>query len=84
VEDGVGQKSGPSPSIEEPVQIGVMDETNGSKWYLRGLIDEVAIFNVVLSEDDLKTIMTEGLETILAVSPLKKLSTTWSNIKSQY
>ena len=84
VEDGVGQKSGPLPSIEEPVQIGVMDETNGSKWYLRGLIDEVAIFNVVLSEDDLKTIMTEGLETILAVSPLKKLSTTWSNIKSQY
>ena len=83
VEDGVGQKEGPLPSIDEPVQIGVMDETNGSKWYFRGFIDEVAIFNVVLSEDDLKTIMTEGLEAILAVSPTGKLTTTWASIKNQ-
>lgn len=82
VEDGVGQKSGPLPSIKEPVKIGVMDETNGAKWYFTGLIDEVAIFNVVLSEDDLKTIMNQGLEAIMAVSPAGKLTTNWATIKA--
>ncbi len=46
-----------------------------------GLIDEVAIFNVVLTEGDIKTIMTKGLEGMLAVSPRSKLTTTWAKIK---
>ena len=46
-----------------------------------GLIDEVAIFNVVLTEDDIKTIMTKGLEGISAVSSAGKLATTWAEIK---
>jgi hypothetical protein len=48
---------------------------------LSGLIDEVAIFNVVLTEVDLKTIMTKGLEGMSAVSPSDKLATTWASIK---
>ena len=47
----------------------------------RGIIDDVAIFNVVLSEDDITTIMDDGLEGALAVSPTDKLATTWANIK---
>ena len=46
-----------------------------------GLIDEVAIFNVVLTDDDIQTIMTKGLEGISAVSPSGKLTTTWAEIK---
>ena len=49
-----------------------------------GLIDEVAIFNVVLTEDDIKTIMTKGLEGISAVSQSGKLSTTWGGIKNHH
>lgn len=47
-----------------------------------GVVDEVAIFNVVLSEDDIKNIMLNGLENIItAVSTSGKLATTWGGIK---
>ena len=36
---------------------------------------------MVLSEDDIKTIMDDGLEGALAVSPSDKLATTWADIK---
>ena len=44
-------------------------------------IDEVAIFNVVLSEEDIQDLMDNGLSRLLAVSPRSKLSTTWAKIK---
>jgi hypothetical protein len=51
----------------------------------KGSIDEVAIFNTAITQDDVKTIMTKGLaETlkgIIAVQPLSKLSVTWGDIK---
>ena len=47
----------------------------------RGIIDDVAIFNVVLSEDDIKSIMNNGLEKAAAVSPAGKLTTIWADIK---
>jgi len=47
-----------------------------------GLIDEVAIFDVVLTEDDLKTIMNRGLGSMLAVSQSGKLTTTWGDVRS--
>jgi len=48
-----------------------------------GLIDEVAIFNVVLTEDDITTIMNKGLSSMLAVSQSGKLTTTWGDLKQQ-
>ena len=53
----------------------------GPGWDFKGVLDEVAIFNAPLSEDDLNTVMTEGLEGALAVSSVGKLATTWGNIK---
>lgn len=52
---------------------------------VKGIIDEVALFNVALEEEDIQTIMTKGLEkalSITAVSPKEKLTTTWGRIKS--
>ena len=52
----------------------------------QGLIDEVGLFNVALTEDDIKIIMTEGLEKatgIAAVSSAGKLAATWAGIKAQ-
>lgn len=46
----------------------------------KGLVDEVAIFNVALTEDDIKSIMN-GLKSITAVSPKGKLATIWGEIK---
>ena len=50
----------------------------------QGLIDEVGLFNKALTEDDIKNIMTNGLEKaigIIAVSPKDKLTQTWGTIK---
>lgn len=51
----------------------------------RGYLDEVAIFNTVITQDDVKTIMNKGLAEILkgiiAVQPVDKLTTAWGEIK---
>lgn len=53
----------------------------------RGFLDEVAIFNTVITQDDVKTIMSKGLKEVLkgiiAVQPVDKLGITWGDIKSQ-
>ena len=51
--------------------------------YFDGLIDEVAIFNVALTEDDIKSVMTKGLKSIAAVSTTGKLAGVWGNMKTQ-
>ena len=49
-------------------------------YYYNGTIDEVAVFNVPLSEADIKPLMNGS---IAAVSPAGKLTTTWGDIKQQ-
>ncbi len=50
-----------------------------------GIMDELAIFNVALTEDDIKSIMERSLrEDITAVSPSGKLAAAWGKIKTQY
>ena len=53
----------------------------GAGWDFTGVLDEIAIFNAPLSEEDLNTVMTAGLEGALSVSPTNRLTTTWGNIK---
>ena len=51
-----------------------------------GTIDEVAIFNVAMTKDDVKSIMTDGLEksfNLADVSPSSKLTNTWGKIKTK-
>jgi len=53
--------------------------------HLTGVIDEVAIFNITLTENDIQTIMDDGLEKatgMTAVSPAGKLTTTWGLVRS--
>jgi len=49
---------------------------------LNGAIDEVAIFNAILTADDIKGIMENGLDGVIAVSAAGKLATTWAEIKT--
>ncbi len=96
--DGVGQQlqidnivdaqNGSSGNLKQDAQeINFGTRQNGKKGYLfQGVMDEVAIFNVALTEDDIKNIMTNGLEKatgITAVFPSGRLATTWSSIKAQ-
>lgn len=50
--------------------------------FMFGLFDEVAIFNVDLTEDQIKAIMDNGLQAALGVDPQGKLATSWAMIKT--
>lgn len=55
--------------------------------FFQGIIDEVAVFNVAFSEEDIKNIMTIGLMNAVsgksAVSPGGKLNTVWASLKNR-
>lgn len=82
VQAGASTRAGNPAGNADPVTIGRWND--GS--YFFGIIDEVAIFNSILTEDDLQTIMDNGLDEALggiaAVDASKKLATTWANLKS--
>lgn len=64
-------------------RIGRHDQHGG---FYQGLIDEVALFKAALDQDDVKRIMTVGLERALgitAVSLAGKLTVTWASVKAQ-
>jgi hypothetical protein len=63
---------------EEPLVIGAITPSVN---FFTGAIDELGIFNVALSENDIQTVMNKGLDVALAVLPSGKLTTTWANIK---
>ncbi len=55
---------------------------NVEDYHMQGIIDEVGIFNVALTQADINAIMTRGLEDALSVSPSSKLATKWGEIKT--
>ena len=66
---------------EEPLLFGHAGGTGG--WRYTGLMDEVAVYNIALSEDEIRTCMEKGLAQALAVAPVEKLATMWGRIKSK-
>ena len=68
--------------IAGPKSIG--SNAGGTDEFYKGLIGDVAIFNIPLTEKDIKTIMKNGVGMatgILAVSGSDKLATTWCHIQ---
>jgi hypothetical protein len=60
--------------------IGAHTATNlGDGTYFDGIIDEAAVYNVALSEADIKL----NFQTANAVFPTGKLTTTWASVKAQ-
>ena len=77
----VGGLGGPAPRNTTEVNIGGW--TNNTTETLNGMLYDVAIFNVALSESDIEELMDRGVEKLLPVEPAAKLSSTWAKIKSQ-
>lgn len=78
---GSSTRPGNTAVTANPVEIGRW----GGGSYFVGTIDEVAIFNAVLSEDDMQTIIEHGLTKVLAgkaVEASNKLTTTWAYLKA--
>jgi hypothetical protein len=63
----------------DPLVIGGDDRGAGVQ--VKGIVDEVGLFNRALSEEDVRSIMENGLRTATAVSLAAKLATTWGSIK---
>lgn len=68
---------GGNPGVLDPGRIG---DWGGSRQW-QGMIDEFGIFNTVLSEDDINSVMNDGLEGGLAVDPKEKIAVTWGSLK---
>lgn len=81
----VGKQVYVQPSQDaNPSRMRIGDGSNGGH-QCEGLLDEVALFSVPLSQDDIKAIMNDGLERttgFLAVEPESKLTTIWGKLKS--
>ena len=78
---GTSTRPGKTAVTANPVEIGKW----GGGSYFVGIIDEAAIFNTVLSEDDLSIIVEHGLAKALGgldVEPMDKLAVTWGAIKT--
>ena len=82
----VGKQPYATPSLDaDPGRMRIGDGSNGGH-QCEGLLDEVALFNVPLEQDDIKEIMEDGLEGatgLLAVEPENKLATTWGKLKTR-
>ncbi|MCY4403164.1 MAG: hypothetical protein OXD54_11355 [Candidatus Poribacteria bacterium] len=52
--------------------------------YTKGIIDDVGLFNVALSENEMNTVMNEGMEAAASVDAVDKLTTTWGDIKQKW
>ena len=75
---------GPIHTNNQNLSIGAYTWGNGLGFLMQGFIDEVGLFNIALSEDDIKSIMNQGLGRALgitAVSSAGKLATTWADLK---
>ena len=68
------------PIIPEALVVGAGHRGTIEFW--QGRIDEVAIFNIALTEDDVKNFMENGLNA-LSVSRAGKLASTWGDIKAR-
>lgn len=63
----------------DPLVIGGDDRGSGVQ--VKGIVDEVGLFSKALSEEDVRSIMEDGLKAATAVSPAGRLTITWGSIK---
>lgn len=75
------------PSLDAAPAKTVIGDGSGGGHQLEGLIDEVGLFNVELSEEEIVEIMNDGLELTTglskAVDPSGKVATTWGRLRER-
>jgi len=79
-----GDFEGELTTTENPIHIAAYQFGNpiGVDRAYTGLLDELILFNVALSQEDIRALMNNGFSGVLAVSSAGKLTTTWGNLKS--
>jgi len=70
----------PSDAHEEPIRIGA---TESAHYAWTGLIDEVVIARNAWSQDDIKKVMSSGIDVgVWSVDPRGRLASTWGTLKT--
>ena len=72
-------------SFPDKLTLGVRSSGDHSGWF-KGTIDDVAIFNTALDDDDIEKLMNVGLGRtfdVMAVSPSDKMATVWGRLKTR-
>ena len=69
--------------IDAPLLLGREDPPALNRYY-NGVIDEFALFNRGLSQDEIQEIQESSIQEILAVEPDEKLPITWGLLKQRY
>ena len=77
--DGSLPASGNIETSDAELRIGRGDPAG----YFAGVIDEVAIFDAALSEEEIRELMENGLKAGLGVNPSGKLPITWGRLKGE-
>ena len=80
-----GPQKGGIQSYGDVLTIGRRIAGDHSAWF-KGMIDDVAIFNTALTDEDIERLMNVGLGEaldVLAVSPSGKLAATWGILKTK-
>ena len=72
-----GQMTGTGGKMSTSEGIVIIGDARNVNWGMNGIMDEVAIYNVALSQDDIQRLMQPA-----AVSSTGKLATTWAEIKN--
>jgi hypothetical protein len=75
-----GKYTAVGPAILGPARIGSWD--GGGRDY-EGAIDEFVIFDSILEEKDVQTLIDKGLDEIWSVEPGNKVTTIWGSIRSR-
>jgi hypothetical protein len=77
--DKTEQHAGMMLENDEPVYLGASQFWDPR--FFDGLMDEAALFNAALSEDDIKSLMAEGLAKKLPVSSQGRITAIWAQLK---
>ena len=75
---------GRNPLTDKPFLFGIYFPTGQhAQWgeFFSGIVDDFVIFNTALSENDVDTLMNQGLENTDDIETAGKLTTTWAKIK---
>jgi len=69
-------------SNEKPLSVGREAHGGGTEYFI-GIIDEVAIWGRILSDEEIKMIVEKSIKSYMAVESTGKMTTTWGKIKSE-
>lgn len=81
--DKAGTMSANTKTLTEWKREEIFIGTSWSDNKHKGMIDDVGLFNAVLSQDDIKGVMARGLSDALAVDSMGKIAATWGSIKGK-